>query len=154
MLLTHATRGILLACAIAAVELVAQTPQKTVVLHPVDTMDILFVLAGGGENALALAHDEGVVLIDPLPVGWGKASLQAIESVSDRPVKTIINIRDSEEHLKANAEYPTATRIIAHQNLVARAKKMAAFAGAMNGMFYMMVGALEALRSQREGAAS
>ena len=31
---------------------------------------------------------------------------------------------------------------------------MAAFAGAMNGMFYMMVGALEALRSQREGAAS
>ena len=30
---------------------------------------------------------------------------------------------------------------------------LAAFAGAMNGMLYMMVGALEALRSQREGAA-
>ena len=30
---------------------------------------------------------------------------------------------------------------------------MAAFAGAMNGLFYMMVGALEALRAQKEGAA-
>ena len=30
---------------------------------------------------------------------------------------------------------------------------LAAFAGAMSGMMYMMVGALEALRSQREGAA-
>ena len=30
---------------------------------------------------------------------------------------------------------------------------MAAFVGALNGMLYMMVGALEALRTQREGAA-
>jgi large subunit ribosomal protein L10 len=30
---------------------------------------------------------------------------------------------------------------------------MAAFAGAMNGLVYMMVGALEALRAQKEGAA-
>ena len=30
---------------------------------------------------------------------------------------------------------------------------MAAFVGALNGMLYMMVGALEALRAQREGAA-
>src|SRR5262249_11726969 len=34
------------------------------------------------------------------------------------------------DHLKANTEYPTATRIIAHRNLAARAKTMAAFAGA------------------------
>jgi large subunit ribosomal protein L10 len=31
---------------------------------------------------------------------------------------------------------------------------MAAFVGALNGMLYMMVGALEALRSQKEGAAA
>src|ERR671913_1973040 len=30
---------------------------------------------------------------------------------------------------------------------------MASFVGAMNGLFYMMVGALEALRAQKEGAA-
>jgi hypothetical protein len=29
---------------------------------------------------------------------------------------------------------------------------MAAFAGALNGMMYMMVGALEALRTQKEGS--
>jgi large subunit ribosomal protein L10 len=31
---------------------------------------------------------------------------------------------------------------------------MAAFVGALNGMMYMMVGALEALRSQKESAAA
>lgn len=121
---------LLLTCVIAAVDLGAQTPSKAVSIHHFDTSDILYVLEGGGDNALVLAHDAGVVLIDPLPVGWGKASLEAIETVTDRPVKTIINIRDSENHLKANSEYPTATRIIAHRNLAARAKTMAAFAGA------------------------
>jgi hypothetical protein len=29
---------------------------------------------------------------------------------------------------------------------------LAGFVGALNGMFYMMVGALEALKTQREGA--
>ena len=31
---------------------------------------------------------------------------------------------------------------------------MAAFVGAMNGLMYMMVGALEALKAQKEGASS
>ena len=61
----------------------AQTSVKTVAIHHVDAHDILFVLAGGGENALALAQDDGVVLIDPLPVGWGEATLKALDSVSD-----------------------------------------------------------------------
>ena len=122
---------LVLACALLAIDLAAQAPEKTVALHTPDAMDIYFVLAGSnGENALALTRDDGVVLIDPLPAAWGKASLAALETVTDLPVKTIVNIRDSEEHLKANAEYPTATRIIAHQNLIARARKMAAFAGA------------------------
>jgi glyoxylase-like metal-dependent hydrolase (beta-lactamase superfamily II) len=123
-------RCLLFACVITSVDLGAQAPPKTVSIHHFDTADILYVLEGGGENALVLAHDAGVVLIDPLPARWGKASLEAIASVTDRPVKVIVNIRDSEEHLKANAEYPTATRIIAHRNLAARAKNMAAFAGA------------------------
>jgi glyoxylase-like metal-dependent hydrolase (beta-lactamase superfamily II) len=100
------------------------------VLHTLNAYDTLYVLAGGGENAVALMRDDGVVLIDPLPFGWGKASTAAIEAVSDRPVKTIINIRASEDHLKANTEYPMATKIIAHQSVAARARRMAAFAGA------------------------
>ena len=119
-----------LTCATAVAGFGAQAPPRAVVLHPVQTHDILFLLEGGGDNALALMHDDGVVLIDPLPAGWGKASLEAIAAVSEQQVTTIINIRDSEAHLKANAEYPTATRIIAHRHVAARAAKMAAFAGA------------------------
>src|SRR5437762_3327769 len=88
-----------IACAIGAVAATAQSPPKTVAIHHVDPHDVLFVLTGDGENALALAQDDGVVLIDPLPMGWGQATLKAIDSVSDQPVKTIVNIRDSEDHL-------------------------------------------------------
>lgn len=119
---------IALACIAGVVGVSAQ--QKTVVLHNLNAYDILYVLAGGGENAVALMRDDGIVLIDPLPFGWGTASMEAIETVSDQPVTTIVNIRASEDHLKANTEYPKATKIIAHRNLLERAKKMPVFAGA------------------------
>ena len=41
---------ILLTCVLAVVQLVAQTPQKMVVLYPVDAYDILFMLEGAGEK--------------------------------------------------------------------------------------------------------
>jgi hypothetical protein len=118
-----------IACFTGVVAVSAQQPKKVVVLHSLSAYDILYVLAGGGENALALMRDDGVVLIDPLPFGWGKATMDTIETVCDQPVRTIINIRADEAHLKANTEYPTVTRIIAHQRLAERAKTMAAFSG-------------------------
>src|SRR5262245_40030579 len=113
-----------LAVVLAVVGVSAQQAGRTVVLRTLSAYDPLYVLTGGGEKSVALMRDDGVVLIDPLPFGWGKASMEAIEAVSDRPVRTIINIRASEDHLKANTEYPMATKIIAHQNLAARARRM------------------------------
>ena len=108
----------------------AQTTDKVVTIHSLNAYDILYVLSGGGLNAMALMQDDGVALIDPLPAGWGSATLDAISTVSDQPVTTIVNIRASEEFLRANLEFPDATTIVAHRNLAERAESMGIFAGA------------------------
>ena len=56
------------------------------------------------------------------------------------------------EQVKRLATMPSREQMLAELGAGLMAP-LAAFAGAMNGMLYMMVGALEALRSQREGAA-
>jgi large subunit ribosomal protein L10 len=56
------------------------------------------------------------------------------------------------EQVKRLATMPSREQMLAELGSGLMAP-LAAFAGAMNGMLYMMVGALEALRSQREGAA-
>lgn len=108
----------------------AQSGEREAVLFSLNAYDITYVISGGGYNAMALMRDDGVVLIDPLPFGWGKATLAAIETVSDQPVKTIVNIRSGDEFLRANTEFPTATRIVAHKGVADRATQAGLFQGA------------------------
>lgn len=107
----------------------AQSPEPAVRLWNLNAYDILYVLSGGGDNAVALMRDEGVVLIDPLPAGLGKASLEAIATVSDQPVRTIVNIRSDAAHLRANLEYPDVTKVVAPKPVADRAAKLGVFAG-------------------------
>ena len=113
----------------AAGSLRAQPAAPAVTLWSLNAYDILYVLSGGGSNAIALMRDEGVVLIDPLPVGLGKASLDAIQTVSDQPVRTIVNIRSDAQHLKANLEYPDVTKVVAPKTVADRASSLGIFAG-------------------------
>jgi glyoxylase-like metal-dependent hydrolase (beta-lactamase superfamily II) len=102
---------------------------NVVQIQTLDVRDILYALTGVN-NTLALMRDDGVVLIDTKPAGWGKPMLQSIETVSDQPVRTIINTHGHAEHVAANAEFPTATRIVAHANAKARMQKLPMFQGA------------------------
>ena len=101
---------------------------KVVQIQTLDVRDILYALTGVN-NTLALMHDDGVVLIDTKPAGWGKAMLQSIETVTDQPVRTIVNTHAHAEHVAANVEFPTATRVIAHANAKARMQKLPMFQG-------------------------
>jgi cyclase len=102
---------------------------KIVRMQTLDVRDILYALTGGS-NTLALMRDDGVVLVDTKPAGWGRPILEAIEAVSDQPVTTIINTHAHADHVGGNIEFPTATAIVAHQNTKARMEKMEAFRGA------------------------
>jgi large subunit ribosomal protein L10 len=57
------------------------------------------------------------------------------------------------EQVKALANMPSREQMLSELGAGLMAP-LAAFAGALNGMMYMMVGALEALRAQKEGGAS
>ncbi len=102
---------------------------KIVQIQTLDVRDILYALTGSN-NTLALMRDDGVVLVDTKPAGWSKPMLQSIETVSDQPVRTIVNTHAHAEHVAANVEFPTATRIIAHANARARMQKLPVFQGA------------------------
>jgi len=56
-----------------------------------------------------------------------------------------------EAQVKRMATMPSREQMLAELG-AGLMSPMAAFAGALNGMMYMMVGALEALRTQKEGA--
>jgi glyoxylase-like metal-dependent hydrolase (beta-lactamase superfamily II) len=102
---------------------------KIVKMQTLNVRDILYVLTGGS-NTLALMRDEGVVLVDTKPTGWGKSIRDNIDAVSDKGVATIINTHAHADHVGGNVDFPAATTIIAHANAKARMEKMAIFAGA------------------------
>jgi len=102
---------------------------KTVKLRTLSPGDVLYVLLGGGGNTLALIADSGVVLIDTKAPGWGEAIREAVEAVTDQPVRTIVNTHAHIDHTGSNPEFPTATTIIAHPNAKAVMEKMDIFRG-------------------------
>jgi cyclase len=102
---------------------------RTVRMRTLRPGDIVYVLLGGGGNTLALMREDGVVIIDTKLPGWGRPILDAIEAVSDRPVTTIINTSFRAEQTGGNVEFPTVTRIVAHERTKAHMQQMDAFKG-------------------------
>src|SRR5207244_13361133 len=102
--------------AVGAISIVAAgyqgDPQgpKVVTMQTMNVRDILYLLTGGGGNTLALMRDEGVVLIDTKLPGWGQPMLDAITSVTDKPVTTIINTDTHADHVSGNGRSPTLTQ--------------------------------------------
>ena len=102
---------------------------KVVRMQTLDVRDIVYVLTGGS-NSLAMVRDDGVLLVDSKPTGWGRPILDALEAISDRPVTTIINTHAHLDHVGGNIDFSTATAIVAHANTKSRMEKMEAFRGA------------------------
>jgi glyoxylase-like metal-dependent hydrolase (beta-lactamase superfamily II) len=107
----------------------AQQPRNVVKLLTLNPLDVLYVLLGGGGNALALMRTDEIVLIDAKLPGWGRAILDAVQAVSDRPVTTMIYTHAHTDHTGGSAEFPKLTQIVAHENTKASMEKMPAFAG-------------------------
>src|SRR6476661_3475559 len=112
----------------------SQEAPKVVKMQTLNVSDNLYLLSGGGGNTLALATDDGVVLIDTKLAGWGQPILDSVKAVTDKPVTLIINTHTHGDHTGSNPEFPTAVQIVAHENTKTNMQKMDAFKGA-NGKF-------------------
>jgi glyoxylase-like metal-dependent hydrolase (beta-lactamase superfamily II) len=78
--------------------------------------DNLFVMRGGGGNSAVFITAKGVVVVDTKNPGWGQPLLDAIRTVTDRPVTTIINTHTHFDHVSGNVEFPTTVEVVTHEN--------------------------------------
>ena len=78
--------------------------------------DNLFVLRGGGGNTAAFITATGVVLVDTKLPGWGKPIIEAVQTLTDKPVTTIINTHTHFDHVSGNVEFPATVDVVTHAN--------------------------------------
>jgi cyclase len=86
--------------------------------------DNLYLLKGGGGNASAFVTDSGVVLVDTKNPGWGQPLLDAVGSLTDKPVTMIINTHTHGDHVSGNVEFSENVEIVAHENTKANMEAM------------------------------
>ena len=104
--------------------LVAATYQAQEPHPPIEVLQIsdkLYVLGSGmktgGNSAVFITDDEGVVLVDTKNEGYGPDILGHIQSLTDKPVTMILNTHVHFDHSGANTEFPDTVHFIAHENI-------------------------------------
>ena len=78
--------------------------------------DNLYVMKGGGGNSAVFIIDSGVVVVDTKNPEWGQPLLDAIKSVTDKPVTMIVNTHTHGDHVSGNVEFPATVDVVTHEN--------------------------------------
>lgn len=78
--------------------------------------DDLYVITGSGGNVAVLTTDEGVILVDDKFEKNVAEILAKVKSVSDKPIKYVLNTHQHGDHTGGNHLLLASTDIIAHQN--------------------------------------
>ena len=87
----------------------------------------MYLVTGGGRHVAALDTDDGVVLVDTKPAGWGSLLEEKIGLVTDHPIAMIVNSNPT--GAANNSSFQMATDIIAHENTRADLARLDAFKG-------------------------
>jgi cyclase len=147
------TRGIVLGALVAVDALAAAipVPQGGAAAAPAPSAaaiqaeriaDNLYVLRGGGRTveiggitlpqagtSIAFITGSGVVVVDTKLPGWGKAMIDKIRELTDKPVTTIINTHSHMDHVGGNVDFPAAVQVVAQENAAALMKEMRPVSG-------------------------
>jgi len=78
--------------------------------------DNLFVLRGGGGNTAVFVQAKGVTIVDTKNPGWGQPLLDKIKSVTDKPIRMIINTHTHGDHVSGNVEFPATVEVVTQEN--------------------------------------
>ncbi len=112
----------LLTLAIASPVALSQTPpaakqkQGRPPLGIEKVADDLFVIIGSGGNVGLLVTDEGVVLVDAKFEQDYDGIMAQVKSVTDKPVKYVINTHHHSDHSGGNTRFIEVAEIISHKN--------------------------------------
>ncbi|MCU1338106.1 MAG: beta-lactamase domain protein [Bryobacterales bacterium] len=79
--------------------------------------DGLYMISGEGGNVAALLTDEGVLLVDDMYDRNYAAVMDQVKSLSEKPVRYVLNTHQHDDHSGSNARMLAASvEIIAHRN--------------------------------------
>src|SRR3954462_5983155 len=124
--------------AIGAASMAAQTAAGPKVIDIVKLKDTLYVLTSStpgdqatfsGGNVAVFITDAGVTRVNAKPAGGGRAVLDKVKSVTDKPITRIVNTHTHGDHTGNNGFFGATVEIIAQDNTKANMQKMDAFKG-------------------------
>ncbi len=114
----------------------AQSPPPTTIQIE-KVKDNLYLLRGGGPlvrvgnvtlsasgTTIAFITRTGVVLVDSKLPGSGKAIMDALRTITDLPVATIINTHFHGDHVGGNVEFPSTVEVVAQENTAGLMRRM------------------------------
>ena len=107
---------VLLALISALPDGVAQPKQGRPPLGIEKVADDLYVIIGNGGNVGVLVTDQGVVLVDAKFEQDYEGITAQVKSVTDKPVKYVINTHHHSDHAGGNTRFIEVAEIISHKN--------------------------------------
>jgi glyoxylase-like metal-dependent hydrolase (beta-lactamase superfamily II) len=119
---TVLTFGVLSLTAAALQQPAGQPAPKVVEIDKLK--DNYYVLKGGGGNSSVFITANGVVVVDTKNPGWGQPLLDAIATITTKPVTMIINTHTHGDHVSGNVEFPATVDVVTHENTAANMKAM------------------------------
>lgn len=103
-------------CVLASVA-IAQQDFSKVEIKPTKVAGNVYMLEGSGGNIGVCAGEDGIVIVDDQYAPLANKIKQALQSISDKPLKFVINTHFHGDHTGGNAEFGTEATIIAHENV-------------------------------------
>ena len=100
-----------------------QSPQAPAQLNLQKIKDDLYMIEGDGGNVAIYTTNEGVILIDDKFERDFADIMAKVKSVSDKPLKYVINTHQHGDHTGSNEKLLPIAEIIAHKNARANMEK-------------------------------
>src|SRR6185369_12621784 len=95
----------------------SQNPQPPATLTMEKVTDSLYVIIGSGGNVAFMPTDEGVLLVDDKFAQDGPQILAKVKSVTDKPIRYVLNTHQHGDHTGGNQALLAANaEILIHKN--------------------------------------
>jgi glyoxylase-like metal-dependent hydrolase (beta-lactamase superfamily II) len=88
--------------------------------------------APGATTTIFVTESNGVVLVDTKNPGSGKAIIENVRKITDKPITTIINTHTHNDHLGGNLEFEPQVEVIVQENTVGYMKGLAQYKDGQN----------------------
>jgi len=109
--------GVLLFIVLSSTLLTAQERETSPVTLEKITESVYQLMGGRGSNGGVIISENGVLVIDSkMNEESVNQSIEAIKSVTDKPIKYLVNTHSDGDHIMGNRYFPPSVTFVAHEN--------------------------------------